>query len=169
MPSTAASDLLRQVGLRVTTPRLAVLEVLAEHPHSDASTVLQLTRERSTGISVQGVYDVLGSLTDHGLLRRIQPAHSVARFEVDHGDNHHHVVCRGCHQIVDVPCAGRGAPCLDATHAQSLGFSVDEAEVIYWGRCAACQQRDEPQPDHLPPTAPHTSHSIPQPTKKEKA
>ena len=167
MHSASAPDLLRGVGLRVTAPRLAVLEVLAEHPHSDATTVLNLTRERSTGISVQGVYDVLSSLTSHGLLRRIQPAHSVARFEVDHGDNHHHVVCRGCHRIVDVACAGDGAPCLDATHPQELGFSVDEAEVIYWGRCADCQQRDDlDRPD---PAAPHTSRSIPQPTKKEKA
>lgn len=161
MPPTSAPDLLREVGLRVTAPRLAVLEVLAEHPHSDASTVLHLTRERSTGLSVQGVYDVLGSLTDRGLLRRIQPAHSVARFEVDRGDNHHHVVCRGCQQIVDVPCAGPDAPCLDATPAESLGFAVDEAEVIYWGRCARCRETTE----HPLPGAPHTSQSVPSPTK----
>lgn len=165
MSSSAVTDLLRGVGLRVTGPRVAVLEVLAEHPHSDATDVLRLTRERSTDISVQGVYDVLSSLTAHGLLRRIQPAHSVARFEVDHGDNHHHVVCRSCQQIVDVACAGAGAPCLDATHAELLGFSVQEAEVIYWGLCADCQREATHDADV---GAPQNSPSIPHTLKKKK-
>lgn len=164
MPSPSAPDLLREVGLRVTAPRLAVLKVLSEHPHSDATTVLHLTRKHSTGISVQGVYDVLSSLTTHGLLRRIQPAHSVARFEVDRGDNHHHVVCRSCQRIVDVACAGGGAPCLDSTQAESLGFSVDEAEVIYWGVCTDCTHEAT---DPAEPGTPHTSPLIPQPTKKK--
>lgn len=168
MPSTPPTDLLREAGLRVTAPRLAVLRVLEEHPHSDATAVLHLTRERSTGISVQGVYDVLSSLTARGLLRRVQPAHSVARYEVDQGDNHHHVVCRGCHAIVDVPCGEAGAPCLDPGQAESLGFAVDEAEVIYWGWCAGC--RATPDPVDQPAGAPHTSRTTTQPTqKKEKA
>lgn len=167
MPPTPPTDLLRGAGLRVTAPRVAVLRVLEEHPHSDATAVLRLTRER-TGISVQGVYDVLSSLTDRGLLRRVQPAHSVARYEVDQGDNHHHVVCHGCHTIVDVPCGGAGAPCLDPGRAESLGFAVDEAEVIYWGWCAGC--RATPDPVDQPAGAPHTSRTTTQPTqKKEKA
>ena len=198
MPSTPAPSLLREAGLRVTAPRLAVLEVLREHPHADATAVLRLARERSVGISVQGVYDVLSSLTHGGLLRRIQPAHSVARFEIDRGDNHHHVVCRTCQTILDVPCAVGSPPCVDPTPAQALGFRVDEAEVIYWGTCADCRASstthampgpvaDDPTPgtdDPLPRTdavtgpaptgaaAPHTSSShppAPPMKKKEKA
>lgn len=164
MPPTPPTDLLRGAGLRVTAPRVAVLRVLEEHPHSDATAVLRLTRER-TGISVQGVYDVLSSLTDRGLLRRIQPAHSVARYEVDLGDNHHHVVCRSCHAIVDVPCAGAGAPCLDPGQAQSLGFEVDEAEVIYWGLCGSC--RSVADPLDSAPARPPISQTTTQPTKKK--
>ncbi|WP_134773553.1 Fur family transcriptional regulator [Ornithinimicrobium flavum] len=167
MPTLPPTDLLRSAGLRVTAPRVAVLEVLDQHPHSDATAILQLTRQRSTGISVQGVYDVLSSLTDRGLLRRIQPAHSVARYEVDQGDNHHHVVCRDCHTIVDVPCDGAAAPCLDPGQAEALGFAVDEAEVIYWGACSTC--RTAADPGGRPGTSPHTSRTITQPTKKEKA
>lgn len=141
MTTTAAAELLRGAGLRVTTPRITVLEILDGHPHADATEVLRLTRERTGGVSVQGVYDVLGTLTERGLLRRIQPAHSVARFEIDHGDNHHHVVCRDCQQIVDVPCAVGAAPCIDPSPATSLGYEVDEAEVIYWGTCADCRAR----------------------------
>lgn len=170
MPSTSAPELLRGAGLRVTAPRLAVLETLAEHPHADATAVLRLTRERARGISVQGVYDVLATLTGAGVLRRIQPAHSVARFELDLGDNHHHVVCRGCQALADVPCAEGSAPCVDPARPADLGFTVDEAEVIYWGTCAACRGEEsaagegtaEADPTTYPTTAQHH-------TTKEKA
>lgn len=152
MPSTSAPALLRGAGLRVTGPRVTVLEILREHPHADATAVLRLARERTSGLSVQGVYDVLGSLSAHGLLRRIQPAHSVARFEIDHGDNHHHVVCRSCQGIVDVPCTTGTAPCLDPGPARSLGFEVDEAEVIYWGTCASCAGTSHPPSTQHHPT-----------------
>lgn len=147
--SAPHATILREAGLRVTTARLEVLATVQEHPHADAATVLSLTRERARGVSVQGVYDVLGTLTDAGLLRRIQPAHSVARFEVDQGDNHHHVVCRRCEALVDVPCAVGDRPCLDPSAAAALGFEVDEAEILYWGTCPDCRG-DRPAP------APHT-------------
>lgn len=130
---------LRGAGLRVTAPRVAVLETLQQHPHAEAARVIEHTRERAHGVSVQGVYDVLAALTGARLVRRIQPAHAVARYELDLGDNHHHVVCRDCDVLVDVPCAVGSAPCLDPTPAEAVGFAVDEAEVIYWGRCPACQ------------------------------
>ncbi|MGC5586074.1 Fur family transcriptional regulator [Ornithinimicrobium sp. W1679] len=143
---TAPVDLLRAAGLRVTGPRVAVLDVLADHPHADAARVLEQVRARSTagaaGVSVQGVYDVLSTLDGAGLLRRIQPAHSVARYEIDGGDNHHHVVCRGCGHLHDVPCSTGSVPCLDPTAPQALGFLVDEAEVIYWGLCPDCRTDD---------------------------
>ena len=139
----APVDLLRAVGLRVTGPRVSVLEVLAEHPHADAAQVLERVRDRTAtgavGVSVQGVYDVLSTLDEAGVLRRIQPAHSVARYEIDGGDNHHHVVCRDCGRLHDVPCATGRVPCLDPAGPQALGFLVDEAEVIYWGLCPACR------------------------------
>lgn len=138
MPTPLAATL-REAGLRVTNARLEVLATVQEHPHADAATVLSLTRDRARGVSVQGVYDVLTTLTDAGLLRRIQPAHSVARFEVDEGDNHHHVVCRSCEVLVDVPCALGERPCMDPSAAHVLGFEVDEAEIIYWGTCPDCR------------------------------
>lgn len=143
--TSAPAAALREAGLRVTNARLEVLQTLQQHPHADAATVLTLTRERARGVSVQGVYDVLSTLTDAGLLRRIQPAHSVARFEIDGGDNHHHVVCRSCEALVDVPCALGERPCLDPTAAADLGFEVDEAEIIYWGTCPDCRE-DRPAP-----------------------
>lgn len=147
--TAAHADTLREAGLRVTNARLEVLATVQENPHADAATVLAITRERARGVSVQGVYDVLTTLTDKGLLRRIQPAHSAARFEVDEGDNHHHVVCRSCEVLVDVPCAVGERPCLDPSGAHALGFDVDEAEIIYWGTCPDCRE-DEAAP------APHT-------------
>ncbi|MFB9730594.1 Fur family transcriptional regulator [Ornithinimicrobium kibberense] len=147
---TAPMDLLRSAGLRVTGPRVAVLEVLAEHPHADAAQVLERVRGGSAdgapGVSVQGVYDVLSTLDGAGVLRRIQPAHSVARYEIDGGDNHHHVVCRGCGRLHDVPCATGSVPCLDPAGPQSLGFLVDEAEVIYWGLCPSCRTDGDHSP-----------------------
>lgn len=155
---TTATERLRASGLRVTGPRLAVLDVLAENPHADVATVLELTRERASGLSVQGVYDVLTALTRAGLLNRVQPGHSAARYELNRGDNHHHVVCRGCQAITDVPCTSGRPPCLDASPAETMGFTVDEAEVIFWGVCPSCQQ----SPDGSGP-----KRSGPTPEKKE--
>ena len=135
-----AERLLRDAALRVTAPRKAVLAAVHEHPHADTETLLAATRARLGSVSHQAVYDVLRVLTDAGLIRRIQPAGSVARYEARVGDNHHHLVCRSCGAISDVDCATGQAPCLtpssDGGHA--AGFLVDEAEVIYWGRCRSC-------------------------------
>jgi Fur family transcriptional regulator, stress-responsive regulator len=128
---------LRAVGLRVTRPRLAVLAEVAAHPHADVEAIGAGARARLGSLSTQAVYDVVHALTAAGLLRRIEPAGSPARFELDTGDNHHHLVCRLCRQIVDVECAIGRAPCLQAS--DDAGYLVDEAEVTYWGLCAACQ------------------------------
>lgn len=159
MTTTApdAPQRLRAAGLRVTAPRLAVLDVLTEHPHADAATILEETRERTSGVSVQGVYDVLAALTRARVLRRIQPANSVARYEVDHGDNHHHAVCRSCGQFVDVPCALSSAPCVDPSGAQEVGFAIDEAEVIYWGMCPSCRTSETVAPAATPSNQSHQS------------
>ncbi|WP_281205216.1 Fur family transcriptional regulator [Nocardia shimofusensis] len=130
--------MLRTAGLRVTAQRLAVLSVVHEHPHSETDSILGRVRESVGTVSHQAVYDVLRALTSAGLLRRIQPMGSVARYETRVGDNHHHLVCRGCGVIVDVDCAVGEAPCLDA--ADEHGFVVDEAEVIYWGHCPDCSK-----------------------------
>lgn len=127
---------LRDAGLRVTQPRLAVLAAVARRPHADTDAILEAVRAGFGPVSHQAVYDVLRALTDAGLLRRIQPAGSVARYESRTGDNHHHVVCRSCGAIADVDCAVGKAPCLTA--ADDAGFAIAEAEVTYWGRCAAC-------------------------------
>ncbi|MEO7269607.1 MAG: Fur family transcriptional regulator [Knoellia sp.] len=131
-------DLLRGANLRVTRPRVAVLHALHDSPHADTGTVIEQVRTRHTSVSHQAVYDCLNALTDAGLVRRIQPTGSVARYELHVGDNHHHAVCRVCGSITDVACATGEAPCLDATDAPE-GFAVDEAEVVYWGLCPACQ------------------------------
>jgi Fur family transcriptional regulator, stress-responsive regulator len=127
---------LRQSGLRVTRPRVAVLTVLGDHPHTDTDTIIRRVREVAGDVSHQAVYDVLRALTDAGLVRRLQPAGSVARYELRVGDNHHHVVCRSCGAIADVDCAVGHAPCLGAS--DDHGFAIDEAEVVYWGTCPAC-------------------------------
>ena len=129
-------QLLRGAALRVTRPRLAVLNAVHAHPHADTDSIIQASRRDLPEVSHQAVYDVLRALTDAGLVRRIQPSGSVARYEARVGDNHHHVVCRSCGMIADVDCAIGAAPCL--TMSDDHGFSVDEAEVIYWGRCPAC-------------------------------
>ncbi|MCW2616383.1 MAG: transcriptional repressor [Frankiales bacterium] len=137
MPPPADADrLLRDVGLRVTRPRLAVLAAVHDRPHADTETVLTGVRAELGAVSHQAVYDVLRALTDAGLVRRIQPAGSVARYEARVGDNHHHVVCRSCGSIADVDCAVGDTPCLTAS--EDNGFSIDEAEVVYWGRCSTC-------------------------------
>ena len=136
-------DLLRSRGLRVTRPRLAVLEILADNRgHLDVEEIAELVRARLDSVSTQAVYDVLSALSRVGLARRIEPAGSPAHFEGRVGDNHHHVVCRGCGVIADVDCALGEAPCLDPS--QSHGFVIDEAEVTFWGLCPDCQaRRDE--------------------------
>jgi len=131
-------ELLRGANLRVTRPRVAVLHALHDSPHADTGTVIEQVRTRHTSVSHQAVYDCLNALTDAGLVRRLQPTGSVARYELHVGDNHHHAVCRVCGSITDVACATGEAPCL---HAQDpKGFAVDEAEVIYWGLCTHCQK-----------------------------
>jgi Fur family transcriptional regulator, stress-responsive regulator len=135
----AVADLermLREAGLRVTRPRLAVLTAVDERPHADTESILDATREALGSVSHQGVYDVLRVLTATGLVRRIEPPGSVARYESRVGDNHHHLVCRSCGEIVDVDCALGEAPCLTAS--DDHGFDVDEAEVVYWGQCPEC-------------------------------
>lgn len=128
--------MLRESALRVTGPRLAVLSVVHEHPHADTESIIDLVRGGLGAVSVQAVYDVLKVLTTAGLVRRIQPQGSVARYETRVGDNHHHVVCRSCGAIADVDCSVGHAPCLTAS--SDHGFSIDEAEVVYWGQCAEC-------------------------------
>jgi Fur family ferric uptake transcriptional regulator len=127
---------LRDAGLRVTGPRIAVLAALAAHPHADAETLADAARAELGAVSTQAVYDVLRALTGAGLARRIEPAGSPARFELRVGDNHHHVVCRVCGDIADVDCAVGERPCLTASEAH--GFVIDEAEVTYWGLCPDC-------------------------------
>ena len=132
-------QVLRAASLRVTGQRLAVLSVVHDHPHADTETVLAATRERLDSVSHQAVYNVLSALTDAGLVRRIQPAGSVARYEARVGDNHHHVVCRSCGGVADVDCAVGDTPCLTAS--DDAGYAIDEAEVVYWGLCPACSSR----------------------------
>lgn len=128
--------LLRSVGLRITGPRVAVLNAVAARPHSDADDVAASVRSEVGSVSMQAVYDVLRACVNAGLLRRIEPAGSPALYESRTGDNHHHLVCRQCHTVVDVDCVVGAAPCLDPS--DSHGFVVDEAEVVFWGVCAEC-------------------------------
>ena len=131
-----AERTLREAALRVTKPRIAVLAAVHEHPHADTDAIIGFVRTRLGGVSHQAVYDVLRTLTDHRLVRRIQPPGSVARYEARVGDNHHHVVCRSCGAITDVDCAVGETPCLTAS--DDAGYEIDEAEVVYWGRCPRC-------------------------------
>ncbi|MEU8071696.1 MULTISPECIES: Fur family transcriptional regulator [unclassified Micromonospora] len=136
---STGEELLRSRGLRVTRPRLAVLDVLSAGGHLEVDEITRRVRQRIDSVSTQAVYDVLGALSRAGLSRRIEPAGSPARYEARVGDNHHHVVCRGCGEIADVDCAVGSAPCLDPNVAH--GFVLDEAEVTFWGLCPACQSR----------------------------
>lgn len=137
MPTTPeAEQLLRGASLRVTRPRVAVLNAVHENPHADTDTLISAVRAAHGDVSHQAVYDVLRALTTAGLVRRIQPAGSVARYETQTGDNHHHVVCRSCGAIGDVDCAVGDTPCLTASHDH--GYAIDEAEVVYWGLCPSC-------------------------------
>jgi Fur family transcriptional regulator, stress-responsive regulator len=134
--------LLREHGLQVTAQRLAVFRAVQRLPHSAADDVHAAVRGELGAISKQAVYDALGALTEKGLLRRIQPAGSPARYETRAGDNHHHLICRRCGRTVDVDCAVGDTPCLTA--ADDSGFEIDEAEVIYWGRCPECVAAGSP-------------------------
>lgn len=135
-PPTDPAGLLRRSGLQVTAQRLAVLQAVSRRPHGTADEVAAAVRDEIGAISRQAVYDALGTLVDRGLLRRIQPAGSAARFEDRVGDNHHHLICRACRRMVDVDCAVGATPCLTA--ADDSGYQIDEAEVVYWGRCPDC-------------------------------
>jgi Fe2+ or Zn2+ uptake regulation protein len=128
---------LREAGLRVTSPRLAVLAALPDHHHLDVDTIARTARDRLGSLSTQAVYDILRALTDAGLVRRIEPAGSPALYETRVGDNHHHVVCRSCGSTADVDCAVGERPCLTPSNAS--GFALDEAEITFWGLCPACQ------------------------------
>lgn len=138
---TDPAELLRQRGIQVTAQRLAVLRAVAGEPHVTADAVAEAVRSEIGAISLQSVYDALGVLVTEGLIRRIQPSGSPARFEDRVGDNHHHLICRVCGSVVDVDCAVGKAPCLTA-HDDN-GYQIDEAEVAYWGRCPDCQGKSK--------------------------
>jgi Fur family ferric uptake transcriptional regulator len=148
--ATDPANLLRQHGIQVTAQRLAVLRAVAGEPHITADGVAAVVRAEIGVISLQSVYDALGLLVAEGLIRRIQPAGSPARFEDRVGDNHHHLICRICGRLADIDCAVGAAPCL--TPADDNGYDIDEAEVAYWGRCPECQaQARTPSPSESPP------------------
>lgn len=139
--SNDPADLLRRHGVQVTAQRLAVLRAVSARPHGTADDIEEVVRSEIGAISRQAVYDALGTLADKGLIRRIQPARSPARYEDRVDDNHHHLVCRSCGHTVDVDCAVGSSPCLEAT--DDHGFTIDEAEIIYWGYCPGCQHAAE--------------------------
>jgi Fe2+ or Zn2+ uptake regulation protein len=137
VPTTSLFErMLREASLRVTRPRLSVLSAVHKHPHADTDSIIGVVRADLGEVSHQAVYDVLRALTTAGLVRRLQPEGSVARYEARVGDNHHHVVCRSCGAIADVDCAVGYAACL--TPSNDSGYEIDEAEVIFWGRCPEC-------------------------------
>ena len=135
----SAASRIRGAGLRVTEPRLAVLDAVDSRPHVDAETVHAALREAHPRLSVQSVHNVLRDLTTHALLRRIEPSDSPSLYETRIGDNHHHLVCRGCGAVRDVDCAAGSAPCLEPSDA--AGFRIDLAEVVFWGLCSDCRDR----------------------------
>ena len=147
-----AADLLRRHGVQVTAQRLAVVAAVSDRPHATADEVARAVRAEIGVISRQAVYDALAILADKGLIRRIQPAGSPARYEDRTGDNHHHLICRSCGRTVDIDCAVGAAPCL--TPADDAGYEIDEAEVIYWGRCPDClteaQVQKATEEEHVP-------------------
>jgi Fur family ferric uptake transcriptional regulator len=132
------ADVLRQRGIQITAQRLAVLRAVSAQPHITADAVADIVRREIGTISLQSVYDALSLLVAEGLVRRIQPAGSAARYEDRVGDNHHHLICRVCGRVVDVDCAVGAAPCLTA--ADDKGYEIDEAEIVHWGRCPDCRQ-----------------------------
>ena len=133
-----AEQLLRSHGVQVTAQRIAIMQAVGEHPHATADEIAEAARENIGSVSRQAVYDSLGALVDKNLLRRIQPNGSAARYEDRVGDNHHHLVCRSCDLMFDIDCAVGDTPCLIAD--DDHGFVIDEAEVVYWGICPACQK-----------------------------
>jgi Fe2+ or Zn2+ uptake regulation protein len=139
--ATSWPDRLRTAGLRVTQQRLAVLHVVHADPHIAADKVAERVRADLGAVSTQAIYDTLNTLTDHGILRRFEPAGSSMRFETATGDNHHHLVCRDCGQVNDVACSVGSIPC--AVPDDTQGFVVDEAEVTYWGLCPACAAQQD--------------------------
>jgi Fur family transcriptional regulator, stress-responsive regulator len=145
------AELLRSAGLRVTAPRLAVLGAVREGDHLAVEDIAAAVRERIGTISTQAAYDVLAALVTVGLVRRIEPARSPARFETRVDDNHHHIICRSCGVVVDVDCTFGQAPCLEPSDPR--GFLIDEAEVIFWGVCPSCQQHPDPSLRTADPTA----------------
>ena len=145
---TDPADLLRQRGIQVTAQRLAVLRAVSSQPHTTADAVAEVVRSEIGAISLQAVYDALAILVVGGIIRRIQPAGSPARFEDRVGDNHHHLICRLCGNVVDVDCAVGDAPCLTA--ADDNGYEIDEAEVAYWGRCPDCVARSSGRSNQPP-------------------
>ncbi len=132
----SSADLLRQHDVQVTAQRLAVLRAVSGRPHITADAVFRVAETEIGAISRQAVYDALGVLVEKGLIRRIQPVGSPALYEDRVNDNHHHVICRICGRVGNVDCAVGFTPCLTA--ADDLGYEIDEAEVVYWGRCPAC-------------------------------
>jgi Fur family transcriptional regulator, stress-responsive regulator len=151
-PTSDHETLLRRSGLQVTAQRLAVLRAVGERPHLTADDVCLAVRTELGAVSRQAVYDALGVFTEKGLLRRIQPAGAPARYENRVGDNHHHLICRVCHRTVDVDCAVGYAPCLMASDA--AGFEIDEAEVVFWGRCPECVTGGRPDAKRNPTRQP---------------
>ena len=146
-----SAALLRERGIQVTAQRLAVLRAVAGQPHIPADAVAEVVRTEIGAISLQSVYDTLGLLVSEGLIRRIQPSGSPARFESRVGDNHHHLICRTCGRVVDVDCAIGAAPCL--TPIDDRGYEIDEAEVAYWGRCPDCLEQSGSASPGDPPRA----------------
>ncbi|MEU7139230.1 Fur family transcriptional regulator [Nocardia sp. NPDC046473] len=140
---TDAQAQLRAAGLRVTAPRIAVLDAVAADPHSDADRVAATVRRSLGAVSTQAVYDVLRACVNAGLLRRIEPAGSAALYETRAGDNHHHLVCRSCGTVVDIDCVVGSAPCL--APGDDHGFAIDEAEVVFWGLCPTCRTQERQQ------------------------
>ena len=150
MASTSA-DILRDNGLQVTAQRLALLDAVSANPHCTADEAATIARDALGSLSRQSVYDTLSALVDTRILRRIQPSGSPARFENRVGDNHHHLACRTCGRLVDVDCAVGSAPCL--TPSDHAAYDIDEAEVVYWGRCPDCQLDPEPVNPRTPARA----------------
>ena len=144
---------MRAAALRVTRPRRAVLEAVDHHPHADTDAIIRIVRADLGEVSTQAVYDVLRALTASGLVRRIEPAGSVARYEARVGDNHHHMVCRLCGAIADVDCAVGEVPCL--TPSDHSGYAIDETEVTHWGLCPTCLTARQPR-SAVPNTHPAT-------------
>jgi Fur family ferric uptake transcriptional regulator len=147
---TDSAALFRERGIQVTAQRLAVLRAVSGQPHITADAVADVVRTEIGAISQQSVYDALSLLVSHGLIRRIQPSGSAARFEDRVGDNHHHLICRSCGRVVDVDCAVGDAPCLAAS--DDRGFEIDEAEVAYWGRCPECLEQSRTATTSTPPS-----------------